>query len=154
MTLAALMCQPPTVLQTPPIPALESPPTFRGGKGVPFVSVAGGFAIGNNFEGELPQVGNTFQWADNFSKVMGAHSLKFGADVRRQRFDQFLYYNINGDFSFQPFGSNNSPGGATGILTISWARPPDTHRERPKAKISAIPACICLPRTVGRSNQI
>ena len=85
-----------------------------GREGVPFVSVAGGFAIGNNFEGELPQVGNTFQWADNFSKVMGAHSLKFGADVRRQRFDQFLYYNINGDFLFQPFGSNNSPGGADG----------------------------------------
>jgi hypothetical protein len=82
-----------------------------GRNGVPFISVAGGFAIGNNFEGELPQVGNTFQWADNFSKVIGTHSVKFGGDVRYQQFNQFLYYNINGDFSFQAFGANNSPGG-------------------------------------------
>jgi outer membrane receptor protein involved in Fe transport len=85
-----------------------------GREGVPFVSVAGGFALGNNFEGELPQVGNTFQWTDNFSKVKGAHSLKFGVDVRRQQFNQFLYYNVNGDFLFQSFGSNNSPGSDDG----------------------------------------
>jgi outer membrane receptor protein involved in Fe transport len=85
-----------------------------GRAGVPFISVAGGFVIGNNFEGELPQVGNTFQWSDNFSKVIGAHSIKFGGDVRRQRFDQFLYYNINGDFSFQAAGATNSPAGSDG----------------------------------------
>jgi outer membrane receptor protein involved in Fe transport len=85
-----------------------------GREGVPFVSVAGGFVIGNNFEGELPQIGNTFQWSDNFSKVIGTHSVKFGGDVRRQRFDQFLYFNINGDFSFQPGSATNSPGGSDG----------------------------------------
>ena len=42
---------------------------------------------------------------------MGSHSLKFGGDVRRQQFNQFLYYNINGDFSFQSGGANNSPRG-------------------------------------------
>lgn len=67
-----------------------------GHVGVPFVSVSGGFAIGNNSEGELPQVGNTFQWTDNFTKTFGKHTVKFGGDVRRERFDQFLYYNING----------------------------------------------------------
>ena len=79
-----------------------------GREGVPFVSVAGGFVIGNNFEGELPQTGNTYQFSDNYSRVMGTHSMKFGADFRIQKFDQFLYYNINGDFSFQNGGSNNS----------------------------------------------
>jgi hypothetical protein len=79
-----------------------------GREGVPFVSVAGGFSIGNNFEGELPQTGNTYQFSDNFSKVLGTHSIKFGGDFRIQKFDQFLYYNINGDFSFQNGGSNNS----------------------------------------------
>src|SRR5580704_8901702 len=83
-----------------------------GREGVPFVSVAGGFVLGNNFEGELPQIGNTFQWSDNYSKVIGAHSVKFGGDVRRQRFDQFLYFNINGDFSFQTAGATNSPAGS------------------------------------------
>jgi outer membrane receptor protein involved in Fe transport len=85
-----------------------------GRAGVPFVSVAGGFVIGNNFEGELPQIGNTFQWSDNYSKVIGTHSVKFGVDVRRQRFDQFLYFNINGDYSFQPAGATNSPAGSDG----------------------------------------
>jgi outer membrane receptor protein involved in Fe transport len=81
-----------------------------GREGVPFVSVAGGFVIGNNFEGELPQTGNTYQFSDNFSKVLGTHSIKFGGDFRIQKFNQFLYYNINGDFTFQNGGSNNSLG--------------------------------------------
>ena len=79
-----------------------------GREGVPFVSVAGGFVIGNNFEGELPQTGNTYQFSDNYSKVIGKHSVKFGGDFRLQKFNQFLYYNINGDFSFQNGGSSNS----------------------------------------------
>jgi outer membrane receptor protein involved in Fe transport len=90
-----------------------------GREGVPFVSVAGGFAIGNNFEGELPQTGNTYQFSDNFSKILGTHSIKFGADFRIQQFNQFLYYNINGDFAFQNGGSNNSlsPAGTSQNLT-------------------------------------
>ncbi len=79
-----------------------------GREGVPFVSVAGGFSIGNNFEGELPQTGNTYQFSDNYSKVIGTHSIKFGGDFRIQKFNQFLYYNINGDFAFQNGGSENS----------------------------------------------
>lgn len=79
-----------------------------GREGVPFVSVAGGFVIGNNFEGELPQTGNTYQFSDNYSKVIGTHSVKFGGDLRLQKFNQFLYYNINGDFAFQNGGSSNS----------------------------------------------
>jgi hypothetical protein len=79
-----------------------------GREGVPFVGVAGGFVIGNNFEGELPQTGNTYQIADNFSKVIGNHSIKFGGDGRIQKFNQFLYYNINGDFSFSNTGSGDT----------------------------------------------
>ena len=78
-----------------------------GREGVPFVQVLGGFVIGNNYEGELPQTGNTFQFSDNFSKVLGTHSLKFGGDFRDQKFNQSLYYNINGDFTFQQSGSLN-----------------------------------------------
>jgi len=76
-------------------------------EGVPFISVSGGFAIGNNFEGELPQVGNTFQWTDNLSRVVGKHSMKFGVDVRRQRFDQKLYYSVNGYYSYFGGGPND-----------------------------------------------
>ncbi len=45
-----------------------------GRVGLPFINVSGGFAIGNNFEGELPQTGNTFQWTDNFTKIVGKHT--------------------------------------------------------------------------------
>ena len=76
-------------------------------EGVPFIAASGGFAIGNNSEGELPQVGNSFQWSDSLSKVAGNHTLKFGADVRRMRFDQTLYYNVNGTFSFTSGGTND-----------------------------------------------
>jgi Carboxypeptidase regulatory-like domain/TonB-dependent Receptor Plug Domain len=79
-----------------------------GREGVPFISVAGGFGIGNNFEGELPQTGNTYQFSDNYSKVIGTHSIKFGGDFRVQKFNQFLYFDINGDFAFAPTGSGDT----------------------------------------------
>jgi hypothetical protein len=78
-------------------------------EGVPLISVGGGFSIGNNYNGQLPQVGNTFQFSDNYSKIIGSHSLKFGADLRYQKFDQLLYFDINGDLSF--LSSTTSPVG-------------------------------------------
>jgi hypothetical protein len=78
-------------------------------EGVPFISVGGGFSIGNNFNGQLPQIGNTFQFSDNYSKIIGSHSLKFGGDVRYQKFDQLLYFDVNGDMSF--LSSTSSPQG-------------------------------------------
>jgi hypothetical protein len=89
--------------------------------GVPFVSVAGGFAIGNGWEGELPQVGNSFMWADSLTWVKGAHTWKFGADIRRSRFDQTLYYNVSGQETFNSsttnsvLASDNYPGYLLGI---------------------------------------
>jgi hypothetical protein len=75
--------------------------------GLPFVNVSGGFNIGNGWEGELPQVGNSFQFSDNLSWVKGSHTAKFGADVRRSRFDQTLYYNVSGNFTFNSSGNNS-----------------------------------------------
>src|SRR3984893_1109803 len=69
-------------------------------EGVPFVQLNGGFSIGNNFGGQLPQIGNTFQFSDNFSKIVGSHSFKFGGDVRYQKFDQLLYFDVNGQIVF------------------------------------------------------
>jgi hypothetical protein len=74
--------------------------------GVPFISVGGGAILGNNSEGILPQVGNSFQWSDNLTWVKGTHTIKFGVDIRRQRFDQYYYYDINGSYSFSNTGPN------------------------------------------------
>jgi len=76
-------------------------------EGVPFINISGGFNIGNNFEGELPQIGNTFQWSDNFSKTIGKHDLKFGGDVRYQKFDQTLFFDISGQYFYFGGGPND-----------------------------------------------
>ena len=78
-------------------------------EGVPFISVGGGFSIGNNFNGQLPQTGNTYQFSDNYSKIIGTHSLKFGVDTRYQMFNQLLYFDVNGDLGF--LSSASSPTG-------------------------------------------
>lgn len=92
----------------PSNPALGITPGLGADReGVPFIDVSGGFSIGNNFEGELPATGNVFQWSDNFSKVMGKHSLKFGGDVRRVRYDQFLFFDINGEHFLFGGGPND-----------------------------------------------
>jgi hypothetical protein len=80
-----------------------------GHAGLPFITISGGAVIGNNFEGELPQIGNVFQWTDNFSKVLGKHSLKFGVDLSRAHFNQNLYFETTGGFTF--LSSATAPSG-------------------------------------------
>jgi Carboxypeptidase regulatory-like domain len=75
--------------------------------GVPYIDIGGGAVFGNNFEGFLPQVGNSFQWSDNLTWVKGTHTFKFGIDIRRQRFDQYYYFDVNGEFSFDNTGPNS-----------------------------------------------
>src|SRR5256885_10055967 len=82
-------------------------------EGVPYINIAGGFSIGNNFEGELPQRGNTFQISDSYGKVIGKHSLKFGGDLRKHQFDQRLYFNISGSYYIYGGGLYYPPGGNT-----------------------------------------
>ena len=89
-------------------------------EGVPFIQVNGGFSIGNNAGGQLPQVGNTFQVSDNFSKIVGNHSFKFGGDVRYQKFDQLLYFDVNGWMTF-----NSTTAGPTGSDLGSDSAYPD-----------------------------
>jgi hypothetical protein len=76
-------------------------------EGVPDISVAGGFSIGNDFEGELPQTGNTYQFSDNFTKVKGNHTMKFGVDLRNQRFFQTLFFSPQGDYTYSGGGLND-----------------------------------------------
>jgi hypothetical protein len=74
--------------------------------GVPYVNISGGASFGNNFEGFLPQVGNSFQWSDGLTWVKGNHTFKFGVDIRRARFDQYYYFDVNGEYTFNNSGPN------------------------------------------------
>jgi hypothetical protein len=78
-------------------------------EGVPYITLNGTLGLfGNNFEGQLPQTGNTFQFNENYSKIIGKHSFKFGGDIRYQRFDQKLFFNVNGEYIFGPGGANDT----------------------------------------------
>jgi Carboxypeptidase regulatory-like domain len=59
--------------------------------------------LGLNFglpDGTTGQYNNTYQITDNFSKVLGKHTLKFGGDVRYIQINERNTYTSNGWFEF------------------------------------------------------
>jgi hypothetical protein len=57
------------------------------------------FSIGTNTN-ELKQANNTFQLLDNFSKVVGRHTMKFGAEVHYDQVNVNPIAQFNGNFLF------------------------------------------------------
>ncbi len=57
------------------------------------------FSIGTNAN-ELRQVNNTFQWLDNFSKVLGRHAMKFGFEFHYDQINTNPTAQFNGNFLF------------------------------------------------------
>jgi hypothetical protein len=68
------------------------------GEGVENI-VFNAFSIGTNAN-ELKQVNNTFQWTDNFSKVVGRHTLKFGSEFHYDQINTNAIAQFNGNFLF------------------------------------------------------
>jgi hypothetical protein len=67
-------------------------------EGVPYITF-------NNFALGVPQVStrqfnNSFQWLDNFSKVMGTHTLKFGGQFHYDQINERNLAAENGQFAF------------------------------------------------------
>jgi hypothetical protein len=67
-------------------------------EGVPFITF-------NDFSIGVPQVStrqfnNSFQWVDNFSKVMGTHSLKFGGQFHYDQINERNLAAENGQYGF------------------------------------------------------
>ena len=78
---------------TPGIVALD--PKGEGVENVIFNA----FSIGTNAN-ELKQVNNTFQWIDTFSKVVGRHTMKFGAEFHYDQVNTTAIAQFNGSFLF------------------------------------------------------
>jgi len=76
-------------------------------EGVPFVSLAGGFVFGNNQGGNFSQTGNVYQGWEIYSRIVGQHTLKFGADIHNQRLHQLYFYDVSGGFYFYGGGPND-----------------------------------------------
>ncbi len=66
----------------------------------PKVTVGSNFTLGFSNNGPQPRIDQTYQVDDNFSKVAGRHSLKFGFDGRRFNVDNPFYGNNNGTYGF------------------------------------------------------
>jgi hypothetical protein len=94
---------------TPGIVALS--PETEGVESVGF----NGYTIGTNTN-QLKQIGNTFQWVDNFSKVLGTHTLKFGAEFHSDQINVHATAQFNGSFLF--FGSETGSDFADFLLGI------------------------------------
>jgi outer membrane receptor protein involved in Fe transport len=96
-------------------------------EGVPFVSLAGGFAYGNNQAGNFSQTGNVYQVLDTYSQIVGRHTLKFGADIRNQRLNQVYFYDVSGGFSFNGGGPNDV--GFSGLIPNYLLGLPDAYSQ-------------------------
>ena len=64
------------------------------------------FSIGTNSH-ELKQVNNTFQIIDNFSKVVGLHTLKFGVEFHYDQINTNPIAQFNGSFIFTGSDTGN-----------------------------------------------
>jgi len=73
------------------------------------------FSIGTNTN-ELKQVNNTFQLSDNFSKVVGTHTIKVGAQFHYDQVNTNPIAQLNGNFIF--FGSETGVDFADFLLGI------------------------------------
>jgi hypothetical protein len=73
------------------------------------------FSIGTNTN-ELKQVNNTFQWRDNFSKVLGTHTIKAGAEFHYDQVNSNPIAQLNGNFIF--FGSETGVDFADFLLGV------------------------------------
>ena len=94
-----------------------SGPTFNGGvapivpalEGVPsidFVQELNGTNIG--LPADTPhQFNNTFQWQDNFSKIIGTHSLKFGGQFHYDQINDRNLFGENGFYTFDGSETNS-----------------------------------------------
>jgi hypothetical protein len=86
-------------------------PQTEGVESVAFNS----FTIGTN-PNQLKQINNTYQWLDNFSKVLGNHTLKVGAEFHYDQINTFPIAQFNGNFLF--FGSETGSDFADFLLGI------------------------------------
>lgn len=128
----------------PANPALPSSYGFTGitpqntaQPGYPNIDI-GPFVIGNSFEGPQPRLDSNLSYVDNFTKIVGSHSLKFGASYEQLRVSNPFDYLNNGAFTFE--------GGTTGVGLYSSGDPildfelgiPDSYEQTSNGFIDAL----------------
>ncbi len=98
--------------------------------GTPSVSLqgAGISGFGESTEGPYVNRNHDFQWLDNMSIVRGSHSFRFGAEIRRERFNQLGNQFPRGSFiimgkaTFNPANRAKEPGHAFADYLLGHSR--------------------------------
>lgn len=96
----------PTSLIQPSSAGFAINPSNPLGANIPFIGITGFFSLGFSIDGPQPRKDQTYELTDNFNKIVGQHSLKFGFDGRR--FDVWNPFSSRVDGSFSFSASNNS----------------------------------------------
>ena len=82
----------------------------------PAIDLTGYFNLGFSPYGPQPAIDNTYQIDDNFSKVVGNHTLKFGFDGRRYEVNDPYEAQNNGSFTFGGAGTYSTGDPAADFL--------------------------------------
>lgn len=124
----------------PANPMLPSAAGFTGivpqntqAPGFPYLAI-GSFALGNSFEGPQPRLDSNMSFADNFTKILGSHSLKFGASYEQFRVDNPFSYLNNGYYYWGGGGLYSS-----GDPYLDWALGvPDGYEQTSNGDINTL----------------
>jgi hypothetical protein len=93
---------------TPALPSsagFQITPQNTTSAGLPRIAVTGLFNLGFSSNGPQPRKDQTYQLTDNYSKIVGNHSLKFGYEGRRFNVDNPFFGRNNGSYTFNGTGS-------------------------------------------------
>jgi hypothetical protein len=106
----------PATLAQPSSFGFDIVPQDTAAASLPYINVNGYFALGFSTNGPQPRKDENYNYFDNFSKVIGNHSLKFGANIERFIFSNPFHVNNSGAFYFNPSGAYSSGDPAADFL--------------------------------------
>jgi hypothetical protein len=126
-------------------------PQFPSGASAPFIDLTGYFNLGFSPDGPQPVIENTYQVDDNFSKVVGSHTMKFGFDGRRYEVDN-PYEAATTDTTRITAQEPTAP--AIQAPISCWEFPTCMSRAAGVIKFSAAMKFICTRKIAGRPRTI
>jgi hypothetical protein len=84
--------------------------------GLAIVNISGFTSLGDSGSAPAVLVSQNAQWSDNFTKILGRHTLKVGGEVRRLQYNAFQSSQPRGTLSFSTiYTSNPAASSGTGI---------------------------------------